>query len=286
MKGYTKKMKKEDIQFVYFGTPEFSTIVLHELKKAGFIPSLIVTAPDRPVGRKYTMTPPPVKVWADEHGIECWQPEHPREIIEQLAEQEWDVFIVASYGYIVSQKLLDIPKHGVLNVHTSLLPKYRGASPIESAILHGDTETGSTIMKMTLGMDEGPILAQSYFPLERDITKPDLFEKLAHDGGKLLAETIDPWIAGSILEQEQESELASYCSKIQKADANLTDDDNMTRDRKYRAYYGWPGSFIMDGKLRLKITKARFENNQFIIEKVIPAGKKEIDYQQYLNTKK
>lgn len=275
-----------NIKFVYFGTPEFSTIVLDELKKAGFLPNLIITAPDRPVGRKYIMTPPPVKVWADDNNIECWQPEHPRDITEKLAEQKWDLFVVASYGYIVSQKLLDIPQHGTLNVHTSLLPKYRGASPIESAILNGDTETGSTIMKMTLGMDEGPILAQTVFPLEQDITKPELFEKLAHDGGRLLAETIVPWVRGEILEQEQDSERISYCGKIKKADADLTSDDDITRDRKYRAYYGWPGSFIMDGDLRLKITDAHFDGKIFTIKRIIPAGKKEMDYQQYLDNKK
>lgn len=279
-------MNQKSIRFVYFGTPEFSSIVLDELKQAGFLPSLIVTAPDRPVGRKYIMTSPPAKLWADENNIECWQPEHPHDITKKLAEQKWDLFIVASYGYIVSQKLLDIPEHGVLNVHTSLLPKYRGASPIESAILHGDTETGSTIMKMTRGMDEGPILNQTIFTLDPKITKPDLFEKLAHDGGKLLANTIIPWLKGDILEQEQNHDLASYCGKIQKADADLTNDSDEVRDRKYRAYYGWPGSFIMSDGLRLKITKARYENNKFIIERIIPAGKKEMDYQQYLNNKK
>jgi methionyl-tRNA formyltransferase len=160
-----------DCNFVYFGTPDFSVIVLEELKNVGYIPSL--------VGRKHVLTPPPVKVWADENNIECWQPEHPRDIVEALQERKDDLFVVASYGYIVNQKLLNIPKYGVLNVHTSLLPKYRGASPIESAILNGEIETGSTIMHMTLGMDEGPIITQSRFDLEPDVLKPDLFTMLA-----------------------------------------------------------------------------------------------------------
>ncbi len=277
---------KKDLKFVYFGTPEFSTVVLNELKETGFTPSLIVTAPDRPVGRKYVLTSPPVKIWADDHDIECWQPEHPRDIVEKLSSEKWDLFVVASYGYIVSQKMLDVPTHGVLNVHTSLLPKYRGASPIESAILNGDSETGSTIMKMTLGMDEGPILNQSLIELDQTIMKPELFDTLAHDGGKLLVRTIEPWINSEILEQEQDHELATYCGKISKKDADITNDDEITRDRKYRAFYGWPGSYIMDGDTRLKITKARFENNTFIIERIIPAGKNEMDYQQYLDNKK
>lgn len=275
----------KDLDFVYFGTPEFSTIVLDELKKAGYIPSLIITAPDRPVGRKYIMTPPPVKIWADENNIECWQPEKPRHIVKKLQERNDDVYIVASYGYIVNQKLLDIPKHGVLNVHTSLLPKYRGASPIESAILNGDTETGSTIMQMTLGMDEGPIITQSQFPLESDILKPDLFHMLAHDGGKLLAGILPEYIAGKTTPIEQDHTIATYCRKISKPDADITNDDDITRDRKYRAYYGWPGSFMFDGDTRLKINDASFDGATFQINSVTPAGKKEMSYWDYLNRK-
>jgi methionyl-tRNA formyltransferase len=279
-------MNKKDLKFVYFGTPEFSTIVLDELKKADYVPSLIITAPDKPVGRKHIMTPPPVKTWADKNNIECWQAEHPRDITDELSQRDEELFIIASYGYIISQKILDIPKYGVLNVHTSLLPKYRGASPIESAILNGDTETGSTIMKMVLKMDVGPILSQTIIPLDNKITKPELFEILAHDGGKLLAETIEPYINGDILEQEQEEEFATYCKKLTKEDGNLTDiKDENEKWNRYRAFYGWPGTFIFDGDLRLKITKAKFENEKFIIERIIPAGKKEMDYIQYLKNK-
>jgi len=273
------------IDFVYFGTPEFSVIVLNELKKSGFIPSLIITTPNRPVGRKHILTPPPVKTWADEEGIECWQPERPRDIVEELSLRGADLFIVASYGYIVNQKLLDIPKHGVLNVHTSLLPKYRGASPIESVILHGDIETGSTIMEMILGMDEGPIITQSRFDLEPDILKPDLFTMLAHDGGQLLAQILPDYISGNAQPIEQNHDEATYCGKIEKSDGNITDDDDQTQDRKYRAYYGWPGVFMFDGEIRLKITEAEYINGEFIIKRVIPAGKKEINYNQYLNNK-
>lgn len=275
-----------NITFVYFGTPEFSRIILDELKEAGFTPSLVITAPDRPVGRKRILTPPAVKVWADENNIECWQVAHPREIAEQLEKRSDDLYIVASYGYIVSQRILDIPKHGVLNVHTSLLPKYRGASPIESAILHGDKETGSTIMKMSLGMDEGDILAQTHIPLDNKITKPELFDLLAHDGGKLLSKTITSYVQGEIKSIPQDHKKASYCKKLSKSDANLS---NISSDKekwlRYRAFYGWPGSFVMDGDLRLKITKASFQEGKFIIEKIIPAGKKELDFNLYIGNR-
>jgi len=268
---------KQDFSFVYFGTPEFSTIVLDELKNAGYKPSLIVTAPDKPIGRKHIITSPPVKVWADEHSIPCLQPAHPRDIINELQSTDVDLFIVASYGYIMPQSILDIPKKGVLNVHTSLLPKYRGASPIESALLNGDIETGSTIMEMVFKMDAGPIITQSRFDLEPDVTKPELFEMLAHDGGKLLANILPEYLAGTCTPIEQNHDEASYCSKIAKSDGNITNDDDITRDRKYRAYFGWPGVFCFDedGK-RIKVTKARYENKKFIIEKIIPEGKKEI----------
>lgn len=275
-----------DLKFVYFGTPEFSVIVLEELKNAGFVPSLIITAPNKPVGRKQIVTAPPVKVWANQNNIECWQPAHPRDIVEQLQARNDDLYIVASYGYIVSQKLLDIPRLGVLNVHTSLLPKYRGASPIESALLNGDIETGSTIMHMTLGMDEGPVITQSVVDIEPDMTKPDLFTILAHDGGKLLASILPEYIAGNCIPIPQDHELATYCSKIEKSDGDITNDDDITRWNKYRAYFGWPGIFIFDEDTRLKITKAEFTDGKFNITKVIPEGKNEIEYQQYLNNKK
>ena len=275
----------KNTHFIYFGTPEFSTIVLDELKTAGYLPSLIITAPDRPVGRKQTLTAPAVKIWAAANAIECWQPQHPRDIVEKLQSRREKFYIVASYGYILSQKILDIPEYGIINVHTSLLPKYRGASPIEAALLNNDTETGSTIMKMVFKMDQGPIIAQSRFVLDPDINKPELFDKLAHDGGKLLAQTLEPWIKGDITPRAQDESAASSCAKIEKSDGDITHDDDETRYHKYRAYFGWPGVFIFENGLRLKITKARMEGEKFIIEYIIPEGKKEVNYSHYVSHK-
>ena len=269
----------KNIPFTFFGTPEFAVIILDELKKAGFIPSLIITAPDRPVGRKQVLTPPPVKVWGEEHNLPVIQVSHPKEAMNELKERGGDLFLVASYGYILPQEILDIPKYGVLNVHASLLPLYRGASPIESAILNGDEVSGVTIMKMIKRMDAGPILTQSVVPLDEKITKPELFRELAYEGGKLLAETIEPYLSGEIAEQEQDESRATYCKKIQKSDGDITHDDDITRWRKYRAFYGWPGVFFFNEKRkRIKVTKARFEKGKFIIERIVPEGKKEVDY--------
>ena len=271
-------MDHSSLKIAYFGTPEFSVIVLDELKKAGIIPTIIITGTDKPVGRKYVMTPPPVKVWAQEEGIEYLQPHHPKEVTEHLAAQGYDLFIVASYGSLLSQKMLDIPRYGVLNVHTSLLPLYRGASPIETALLNNDEQTGSTIMKMSLGMDEGPILAQSLVTIHPTTTKPELFDLLAHDGGRLLAETIPEYIAGRISEQEQDHSKATYTKKIEKSDGDITNDEDQTRWNKYRAYYGWPGVFFFEEGKRIKVTQAMFVDGTFVIQRVIPEGKSEMEY--------
>lgn len=264
---------------VFFGTPEFSVTVLEELKKGGYVPSVIVTAPDMPVGRKQLITPPPVKVWAQAHDIECWQPAHPQEIVQKLSASNPDLFIVAAYGYIISQEILDIPQYGTLNVHTSLLPKYRGACPIESAILNGDSVTGSTIMLMDAKMDHGPIIAQETIPLDPHTNREELFVSLAQHGGELLSRTISPWIQGEILPQEQAHNEATFCYKISKADGDISDDEDWTRYRKYLAYYGWPGVFFFDeNHKRVKVTKAHYENDTFVITRVIPEGKSEQDY--------
>jgi methionyl-tRNA formyltransferase len=270
---------KQQLNIIFFGTPDFSVTILNHMKKAGLSPTTIVTAPDRKVGRKQVLTAPPVAVWAKHEGIELLQPEHPSDIYNVLKEKEADLFVVAAYGYIIKQNILDLPKYGTLNVHTSLLPRYRGACPIESAILHGDTETGSTIMLMDAKMDHGPIITQELINLDEDTNREELFDTLSDHGGDLLVRTIEPWVAGDISPQEQDHEAASYCYKITKADGDISNDDDATRYRKYLAYYGWPGVFYFneDGK-RIKVTQARYENNRFVIERIIPEGKTEMDY--------
>lgn len=155
-------MKKE-IKYAYFGTDGFAVAILDELKKADLLPELIVTNPDKPKGRKLVMTPPEVKVWADENGIKTLQPEKlDEDFINSLKKDEWDLFVVASYGKIIPEEIINLPKHKTLNVHPSLLPLYRGPSPIESAILDDSKETGVTIMRMDKKMDHGPILNQEF----------------------------------------------------------------------------------------------------------------------------
>lgn len=265
---------------VFFGTDQFSIAVLEELEKANLLPSLIVTAPDRPVGRKQIITPPPVKIWAEQKGLDILQPEKLDDVFtESLAQLKWDLFLVASYGKIIPQSVLDIPEKGSLNVHPSLLPLYRGASPIESAMLNNDKQTGVTIILMDAKMDHGPILNQEFVNFETWTSKLEVENKLAHIGGELLAVTIPDWLDGNLEEQEQNHDAATFTKLIKKEDGEIKLDDNAQKNYlKYLAYQPWPGVFYFENEKRIKITKARFEDGKFIIERIIPEGQKERDF--------
>ena len=285
--------------FIFFGTDDFSVIVLNELEKNGFIPSVLVTVPDKPKGRKLVLTPPETKVWADKRNILVLQPEKLNdEFVETLkkagalrapAESQtnpWDLFIAVSYGLIIPKKVLDIPTHGTLNVHPSLLPLYRGASPIESAMLDDRKETGVTIMKMDAKMDHGPILSQEIVSYDKWPTKEIVRNELAQKGGEALSKIIPMWLSGEILEQEQDHLSATYTKKIVKADGEIFLDDLPYKNfLKIQAYNPWPGAFFFvkhgDKKTRVKITSAKFEDNKLIIERVIPEGKKEMSYEDF-----
>lgn len=280
--------------FVFFGTPDVSSETLEILKSYGYVPQLIVTAPDRPVGRHFTMTPSPTKVWALENNIPLIQPEKiTEEVLEILRHPptpserggaEPDLFIVVAYGKILPQALIDIPKLGTLNIHYSLLPRWRGASPVEAAILAGDKETGVSIQNMIFKLDAGDIIAEERIPIEPDDTTPSLRGKLIPMGAKLLAEYVIPALLKN--EQiliEQDESLMTHCGKTKKEDGLIDPehDDPEIMYRKYRAYQPWPGlHFFQNGK-RIKITQARYENGKFIIEKVIREGEKESTWNQH-----
>lgn len=270
-------------RIAFFGTDTFSVHVLEELVQSGITPQVIITAPDRPQGRGLKLTPPPAKVWAQEHAIPVLQPEKLDDAFVAELGTNWDVFALASYGQIVRKNVLDIPKHGTLNVHPSLLPLYRGATPIESAMLDDAKETGVTVMLMDDKVDHGPILAQEFVIFNEWPQKPVVAEQLARRGGQLLAETIPAWMQGDIIEQEQDHSQATFTKKITKADGEISlDDDPYQNFLKIQAFTPWPGAFFFaekDGKkIRVKITEASFTNNTLTIEKVIPEGKKEQIY--------
>ena len=285
-------MKNQDFTFAYFGSSELSVFVLDELKHLGIMPSLIVSTPDKHKGRKLVLTPTSVTLWARTHNIPVITPQKLDDAANaELSKTPFDVFVVASYGKIIPQKTLDISRKGVLNVHPSLLPTYRGPAPLQTAILDDNQSTGVSIMLLDSMMDHGPILAQAHVNLPTwPILFMDLKKTLAEEGARMLADVIPKWIAGTLEAKEQDHSKATFTKKITKEDGLIELSDpsapNPALDRqnflKYCAYTPWPSVYFFiekDGKkTRIKITKARFENEKFVIEKVIPEGKGEIEY--------
>lgn len=277
-----------DINIAFFGTPELCIPILKRLADAGMTPSLIVTNPDRPVGRKQVLTAPPVKTWAQDHNIPVLQPEViDKEWIAEFKTYNIDLSIVVAYGKILPAMLIDTPRYGTLNVHYSLLPKYRGATPVEAAILNGDTTTGVAIQKMVYKLDAGDVLAIETHPIDPNITAIDLRDELNQIGAELLVTTIPKYITGNITPQPQDESAVTTCTLIEKSDGEVdleTMNDQELWNR-YRAYYGWPGVFYFDenGK-RVKITEAIFEDDpfdqaqgkKFQIKKVIREGGREM----------
>lgn len=285
-------MSNNDIKIAFFGTPQVAVYVLDELKNAGIIPNTIITAQDKPAGRKLILTPPPAKIWAEENFISTFQPKtlKDEEVIQTIKnEGPWDLFIVAAYGNILPKEILGIPKHGTLNVHPSLLPRLRGASPIQTAILEED-ETGVTIMLIDEEMDHGPIVAQEKVALWKEgaLLKTSELEKiLARRGGQILAEIIPKWVNREIVTQEQNHSGATFTKKITKDDGLLDLNDDAEKNyRKIQAFNIWPRAYFFTEKggkkIRVIITDVELEGRKLIIKKVIPEGKKEIPYNVFL----
>ncbi len=262
-----------DSPFTFFGTDDFAVTVLITLADLGLKPQLIITTPDKPSGRQLILTPPPVKVWAKENKIPFHQPDK----LSTLAPNS--LFLVASYGKIIPEQILSLPTHGTLNIHPSLLPKYRGATPLQSAILNGDTATGVTIIKLDKEVDHGPIVAQESFSLtnQPDITYPELREALAKSGAQLFAKILPDWLEGKIEAREQNHSQATFTKKIIKQAGEIKlDDDPLFNYRKYRAFLPWPGIYFFDqGGKRIIIKKAKLENGHFTPVRIVPEGGKE-----------
>jgi len=278
---------KKKIQCAFFGTPELTLTVLDELARNGYMPEVIVTMPDRPSGRKMVIAPPPTKVWAESHGIPTLQPEKiDEEFLDAFAKYDVNLGIVVAYGKILPQKLLDMPAWGMINIHYSLLPKYRGATPVESAILAGEDTTGVSIQKIEFKLDSGPLLAKEETAIHHDETAPALRSRLNDMAKVLLIATIRNIEEGKARHIPQNEGDATFSKKIKKEDG-LVDlaDDPFTLWRKYKAYYAWPKLYFFkeerDGKKRVIITKASFVDGSFVIEKVTPENKKEMDYSAY-----
>jgi methionyl-tRNA formyltransferase len=286
---------ENNIEFAFFGGSTFSVHVLEELKSNGLMPKLIVTTEDKPKGRKLVLTPPEAKVWAEKENIKYIQlktlkkPESEEEI-KSYSEKGFDLFIVASYGKIIPQNILDLPKYKTLNVHPSLLPKFRGASPIQSAILE-ENETGVSIIELDSEVDHGPILSQKKVNIEWPPYYEDLEKLCGKVGGEMLTEILPGWISGEVKAVEQNHSVATFCKKIEKSDGEIDLSENPEINlRKIKAFSVWPGAFYFEenngAQKRIVIKKASIKDGKLVLERIIPEGKKEMSYDDYLRGKK
>lgn len=283
-------------QFAFFGTPQLAVIVLEELAQADLAPSLVVTNPDRPQGRKHLLTPPPTKKWAAEKGIPVFQPDSLKQLPDKhpLTARSFDLFVVFAYGLIMPKNIIELPKHGTLNLHPSLLPQLRGPSPIRSAILHDLRETGVTIMRMDEQMDHGPIVAQENAGIPPELWPMrghELDERLVRQGAQLLARTIPTWIDGAMQETPQDHDRATYTTLFTTDMAQLHLDPHHlpTGDEAYQtllkiyAYEGNPGAFFEYRGKRVKIVDAALSSEgSLLIKTVVPEGKKPCSFDSFL----
>ena len=241
---------KIELNIAFFGTPEFAASIFDELYLKGIQPSLVVTQPDKPAGRKLALTPPAVKTWALDRDIPVQQPEKLDTSFEAVfKEKTWDLFIVAAYGLIIPQSVLDIPKYGTLNVHPSLLPKHRGATPVQQAILQDD-ETGITIMVMDAKMDHGDILVQEKIQVPNwPPTTPELKAIAAIQGAQMISDNLEDFITGALIPIAQNHNNATFTSKIVKKDGLIDLEDSAVKNfRKIQAYAHWPRTYFFTEK--------------------------------------
>lgn len=246
-------------RIVFMGSPEFALPTLRAL--VGCYPVVgVVTQPDRPAGRGRKLTPPPVKLLAQALGLPVIQPRRLREpeAMEQLRAWAPELIAVAAFGQILRPEVLDLPRHGCVNVHASLLPRWRGAAPVQAALLHGDQQTGVTIMRMDPGIDTGPILSQRAVPIEPEETAGELSERLAQVGANLLIETLPAYLSGELQPTSQDDRLATYAPMLGKA-AGWLDFTQPAEAlaRQVRAFNPWPGAFTHWQGAALKVHRAR-----------------------------
>lgn len=235
------------MKIIFMGTAELSCASLEKLAlDKQFQIAAVVTQPDKPRGRELKLQFSPVKILAEKFHLPVLQPAKARDekFISELRGLKPDLIVVTAYGQILPQAILDLPKSGCLNVHTSLLPKYRGASPIQSAILNGETETGVTIMKMDAGLDTGEILSQTRTPILPEDNSQTLHDKLAQLGADLFATTIPDYVTGKILPKPQNDSEATYAAKIKKEDGKINWNEPAEKIlNRLRAFTPWPGIF-------------------------------------------
>ena len=261
-------MNPKETKIIFWGTPEFALPSLKALIKNGYNIVAVVTNPDEPVGRKQIITPPPVKTLAQKHKVAILQPVSLKDTNFIKDMPETDLFVVAAYGKIIPKEILDIPKLGALNIHPSLLPRWRGPSPIQYTILQGDAEVGVTIIKMDELMDHGPAIATSNFqlPASSKQTYKELHDKLAQLGAELLLATLPKYLRGEIIPVPQNDSRATYSKILKKDDGRITwSRPAVDIKRMIRAFNPWPSTWTLwpSGE---KIYRIRIEEGEAVEE--------------------
>jgi len=236
-------MFNEKIKTIFIGTPDFSIPALCNLIKSDkFNIEAVITQPDKKIGRKQIISCPACKLEAQKCNIPVWQPESIKNY--ELPISNIDLIVVAAYAQIIPKRILDIPKYGCINIHGSLLPKYRGASCIQAALINGDKKTGITIMKMDVGLDTGDIIAQSEIEIKKDDTTGTLFDKVSNLGGEFIIPTLEKYIQGEIKPTPQDNSKASYVGMLSKKDGQIDWNKSAEKiERFIRAMNPWPGAF-------------------------------------------
>ena len=238
------------MKIIFMGTPDFAVGTLRSLAEAGHEITLVVSQPDKPKGRGHAMVPTPVKAVAEELGIPVFQPVKIREAKDMLEKTEADVCVVAAFGQIIPASILHMKKYGCINVHASLLPKYRGAAPIQWAVIDGEKESGVTIMQMDEGLDTGDMLAKAIVPLDEKETGGSLFDKLSEAGGRLCVETLAKLEKGEIIPEKQGESPTAYASMLDKKMGNIDwNKSAVVIERLVRGLNPWPSAYThLDGK--------------------------------------
>ncbi len=276
-----------DLKIAFFGNSDFSLIVLAELARLGIVPALVVTTPDKPQGRKLTLVPTPTKTWAEENSIEYIEAQKISDpaFLEHI--KPYDLFIVASYGKIIPKALIEMPKYGVLNVHPSLLPKYRGPSPLQEQILSDEKHVGVSIMLIDEAVDHGPILAQKEIAIPGwPVGFTELSLVLGRAGASLIKDILPGWVRGTVTAQAQDHGKATFTKKVQKTDGliDLTA-EGYKNYLKILAYEEWPKAYFeaerASKKIKVIVMKARYRHNTLEILEVIPEGKKSMPYADF-----
>lgn len=281
---------KEHKPFLFFGTPYVARDTLAHLLQEGYRPVAVVTSPDAPKGRGLTLTRSETKVLAEQEGIPVYTPEKlTDEVIEELRALAASYAIVVAYGKILPEALIASFPLGVLNVHYSLLPQYRGASPVEAALKHGDTVTGVSIQQMVYELDAGDVLAAQEVAILPEETTKELRPRLVAIGATLLTELLPSFEAGTAVRTPQDPTQATFSKKIRKDMGELSlSGDPIENWNTYRAYAESPGTYFFEEKqgkqVRVKIRSARFSDGQFIPTRVVPEGKKEMEYEVFKRT--